>query len=288
MTRGTNDTGKAIGAYDKKTVRDLPKLINKFKERGLYVIGRVIVFKDNLLAESIPTLAIKKSDGSLWRNTEDLGWTDPYSIKVRDYNIGIALEGAKAGFDEINFDYIRFPGIKGLIYQKDDIAKNRVEAINGFLKEARELLLKIDVKTSVDTFGYVCWNRGDTMIGHKIADLGKYADYVCPMLYPSSFHLGIDGYKNPMKHPYRIVYESLKRARKRTGYSSKKFRPWLQAFNDYGFDKRRFEAKEIRAQINGAEDSNSSGWMLWHPGSYYTQKGLKVYSNDGFLVYKEN
>jgi hypothetical protein len=128
---------------------------------------------------------------------------------------------------------------------------------------------------SADVFGYVCWNVNDTMIGQRLEDLARLLDYVSPMLYPSSFQFGIPGYRLPVAHPYEIVYFSLERARERTGLAPSRFRPWLQAFRDYGFDRRAFGEAEIRAQIAAAERFGSDGWMLWDPQNAYTADGLR-------------
>jgi hypothetical protein len=128
---------------------------------------------------------------------------------------------------------------------------------------------------SADVFGYVCWNLNDTMIGQRLEDLAPLLDYVSPMLYPSSFQFGIPGYRFPVAHPYEIVYLSLERAQQRTGLPSTRFRPWLQAFTDYAFDRRAFGEAEIRAQITAADRFGSHGWMLWNPHNVYSPDGLR-------------
>ena len=104
--------------------------------------------------------------------------------------------------------------------------------------------------------------------------LVPHIDYLSPMLYPSGFHVGIPGIANPVAHPYEIVYRSLARARERTGLPPVRFRPWLQAFRDYAFDRRLFTGKEIMQQIRAAEDFGANGWMLWNPINIYSAEGL--------------
>jgi hypothetical protein len=159
---------------------------------------------------------------------------------------------------------------------------NRVNAISGFLREARKRLSPYNVFLSADIFGYVCWNLNDTSIGQTLESVAPYLDYLSPMLYPSGFQYGIPGYRIPTKHPYEIVYLTLKRAQERTGLSSLRFRPWLQAFRDYAFDRRFFEEREIRDQINGVEQFGSHGWLLWNPQNIYSREGLK---REGSSVY---
>jgi hypothetical protein len=141
--------------------------------------------------------------------------------------------------------------------------------------EARRRLIPYNVFLSADVFGYVCWNLDDTGIGQRIEDLFPALDYISPMLYPSSFQYGIPGYRNPLANPYEIVHRSLEQAKERTKLPSVRFRPWLQAFRDYAFDRRSFGAAEIRIQIDAAETFGSAGWMLWDPRNAYTAAGLK-------------
>ncbi len=264
----------AVGAQKPRTIKDIKALITAFRERGIYTIARIVVFKDPLLALAKPDWAVKTGDGSIWRDRENLPWTDPFREEVWRYNIDVAVEAAQSGFDEIQFDYVRFPDASGLAYSRPCTQECRIEAINGFLTEARKRLLPYNVFLSADLFGYVCWNLNDTKIGQQLEKLAPVVDYVSPMLYPSSFQFGIPGYRVPVKYPYEIVYLSLQRALQRTGLPSSRFRPWLQAFKDYGFDRRTFTGKEIRAQIQSAEDFGSDGWMLWNPHNVYSGDGL--------------
>jgi hypothetical protein len=127
---------------------------------------------------------------------------------------------------------------------------------------------------AADIFGYVCWNLDDTGIGQMLERLVPHVDYLSPMLYPSGFHVGIPGCPDPVAHPYEIVYRSLDRAKQRTGLPPVRFRPWLQAFRDYAFDRRPFTGKEIRQQIRAAQDFGANGWMLWNPNNIYSAEGL--------------
>jgi hypothetical protein len=153
--------------------------------------------------------------------------------------------------------------------------ENREAAIEGLFTEARAALMPFNVFLSADVFGYVCWNRDDTKIGQRLEHLAGIVDYLSPMLYPSSFQFGIPGYRNPVQHPYHIVRLSLEQARERTRLPSVRFRPWLQAFGDYAFDRRPFTAGEVRAQISAAEEFGSDGWMLWNPRNQYSTADLK-------------
>jgi len=263
-----------VGAQKIITVRDMSGLLRTFKEKRIYTIARIVVFKDNLLALKTPDLAVKTQRGEIWRDREHLAWVDPFKKEVWDYNIQIAIEAAQYGFDEIQFDYVRFPDASDLRFSMPNTEENRVRAISGFLMEAKKRLKPYNVFLSADIFGYVCWNFNDTFIGQKLEELTAHLDYLSPMLYPSGFQYGIPGYRIPVANPYEIVYLTLKRAQERSRLSSVRFRPWLQAFRDYAFDKRYFNGIEIRRQIRAAEDFGSHGWMLWNPCNTYHRDGL--------------
>ena len=273
--KGNVALAKKIGAYKRTTIKNIDKLITRLKAKGIYLIARHSVFKDNLLAKKRPNFAIKTKQDKVWINREKLAWSDPFVDEVHKYNVELAKEIASKGFDEINFDYIRFPGKARLKYKLDNNEKNRVNAISSFLKLAKEELKPYNIFISADTFGYACWNSNDIKIGHSLKEMEKYVDYIAPMLYPSGFHTGIANAKNPMEKPYEIINHSLKEAKRRFKIASVRFRPWLQSFKDYAFDRRHFGAKELRAQINASEDFGSNGWMLWNSGSKFSKKGLK-------------
>ncbi|HYA14985.1 MAG TPA: putative glycoside hydrolase [Syntrophales bacterium] len=263
-----------IGAQRLIILKDINGTMQFLKERGIYTIARIVVFKDNLLGTARPDLAVKTHDGHIWKDREGLIWVDPSKKEVWDYNIDIAIEAAKNGFDEIQFDYVRFPDHKGLAFGIPNTEENRVKSISGFLMEAKRRLAPYNVFIAADIFGYAAWNLNDTQIGQSIEHL-SHIDYISLMLYPSGFHLGIPGYRNPVANSNRIVYLSLKRAEERTNLPTIRFRPWLQAFKDYAFDRRHFTGVEIREQIKAVEDFGSNGWMLWNPRNVYTADGLQ-------------
>ena len=185
----------------------------------------------------------------------------------------------------MQFDYVRFPDTKGLVFSVPNNEENRTKAISGFLSEAKKRLAPYNVYLAADIFGYVCWNTNDTDIGQKIEAVSAIVDYISPMLYPSGFQYGIPGYRNPVAHSYEIVNLSLKRAMERTNLSPTRFRPWLQAFKDYAFDRRHFTAAEISDQIKASDESGSNGWMLWNPRNIYSQSGLKREDRKFMMTY---
>ena len=262
-----------IGARTTTTVKDMRAQLADLKARGLYLIARIVVFKDDVLAKAKPELAVRLN-GSVFKDRENLQWVDPSRREVWDYNIAIAEEAAQLGFDEIQFDYVRFPDRRGVAFGVPNTEANRVAAISGFVAAARERLVPYNVFLGVDLFGYVAWNQNDTDIGQTLASLVPHADYFSLMLYPSGFQFGIPGYRNPVASSYETVHLTLKRAGQRTGLPGVRFRPWLQAFRDYAFDKREFGPAELSAQIRASEEFGSHGWLLWNPRNSYTQVSL--------------
>ena len=269
----------AIGAQGPGTLKDFDGLMADLKARGIYTIGRIVTFKDNILANSRPDLAIIDTrTGKPWIDNEKLAWVDPFREEVWKYNVAIAREAASKGFDEIQFDYVRFPtdGKLGAAkYSAPNNKETRLPAIAGFLGLARRELGPLGVYVAADVFGYTAFNENDTDIGQRIEELAPHLDYFCPMVYPSGYHMGIPGFRNPVQHPYEVVHESVRLIQKRAANTRVRVRPWLQDFKDYAFDKRIFGVTEIRAQIKGADDAGAVGWMLWNPRNDYTAGALR-------------
>lgn len=251
------------------TIDTFQSIIDGLHSRGIYLIARIVVFKDEPLAQAHPEWAVRDSEGQPWRDREDLHWVDPFSQDVWRHNLDLAEEAARAGFDEIQFDYVRFPDASGLSFALPNTRANRTAAIVGFLRAARERLVRYNVFIAADIFGYVLWNLDDTAIGQQLETLGAPLDYISPMLYPSGFTWGLPGCPDPVADPGQIVRRSLAEAKRRTGWPGVRFRPWLQAFRDYAFDHREFNADDIRAQVDAAEAADTDGWMLWNPRNRY-------------------
>jgi len=268
-----------VGAQGPVIVREFDQMIADLKARGIYTIARIVVFKDNVLAHARPGWAIIDArTGRPWSDNEKLAWVDPFREEVWEYVIAVAAEAARKGFDEIQFDYIRFPTdgkVGAARYAKPNIKENRLEAVSSFLARARRELAPTGVFLAADVFGYTAFNENDTDIGQRIEELAPHLDYLSPMVYPSGYHRGIPGYRNPVAHPYEIVFESVRLIRKRAAHATVAVRPWIQDFRDYAFDRRPFGVKEVRAQQKAAEDAGATGWMLWNPRNDYTADALR-------------
>jgi hypothetical protein len=257
------------GAQKTILFKDMKAVVASLKEQGLYLIARIVVFKDDPLAAARPQWAVKTKGGGVFRDRERLRWIDPFQQGAWDYNIAIAKASAEAGFDEIQFDYVRFPDNRKVGFSKPTNQDSRTEAIAGFLKAAHRALAPYNVMVAADIFGYVMWNLDDTGIGQKVDAALNAVDVVCPMLYPSGYQFGIPKYKNPVQNTYEIVYLSLKRAQERTNANPLRFRPWLQAFRDYAFRGGDFKEEKMRIQIKAADKFGASGWMFWNPRNVY-------------------
>lgn len=269
---------KQIGARNVTTIHSLPDLVKTAHAQNIYIIARIVTFKDDPLATKRPDLAIHLADGSLFHDREGLHWTDATQPEVRAYNIAIGVEAAKAGFDEVQYDYVRFPdsNSKLIVHGPTDEA-SRIQTISSFLGDAHAALVPYNVFLSADIFGYTFWNTNDTGIGQQLNHLVDKVDYLCPMLYPSGFAHGIPGHAKPVDNIddiHSTVKLTLDRGIQRTDINPLKLRPWLQAFRDYAFGHVVFGPEQVATQISAADADHTDGWSLWNPRNVYSGIGL--------------
>jgi len=269
----------AIGAQGPAIYKEFDAVLADLKARGVYTIARIVTFKDNVLAIARPDLAIIDTrTGKPWVDNEKLAWVDPFREEVWRYNIAIAQEAVRKGFDEVQFDYVRFPTdgkLSAAKYAKPNTRETRLPTVASFLERARKEIGPLGAFVAADVFGYTAFNENDTDIGQRVEEMTAHLDYVCPMVYPSGYHKGIPGYRNPVEHPYQVVHESVRLIKKRAAHTVVRVRPWIQDFKDYAYDRRIFGVNEIRAQIKGSDDGGGSGWMLWNPRNDYTGAALR-------------
>lgn len=235
--------------------------------RDIYTIARIVTFKDDPLAFGNPALAVTRADGSIWLDGETLGWANPFREEVWDYNIALAQEVAARGFDEINFDYIRFPSdgdLGAIVYAEENTAETRTTAIRTFTSRARQALEPLGVFVSADVFGLTVWvePESDMNIGQRVMDIAPSVDYLCPMVYPSTFVPGNLGYDDPSAHPYDVIYRSQLEAMDRMPDTTR-VRPWLQAY--------WYSTDEMLTQKQAANDAGSAGWLWWNAGGVYDE-----------------
>ena len=264
-----------------KRIRNLDGVIEECKKHNIYKVGRIVLFKDTYLAEKRTDLAVmNKATRGIWRDYKGEAFTNPYSKEVWDYNLRLAEDAARRGFDEIQFDYVRFPSdgpLKDISYPEGHNEDKAVSLISSFVEEADRRLSQYNVKLSVDVFGLTTL-RDDVGIGQNFKQLIDRADYVSPMIYPSHYYKGSYGYKNPNNAPYEIIRLSLKDAIRKSvdqtqseAVIKEKIRPWLQ---DFTLGYPSYGAAEVRAQIKAANDLGIKEWLLWNPSVRYTRNAL--------------
>jgi len=253
---------------------DVKKLIEKLHAEKIYVIARQTVFQDPVLAQKKPQWAIKSKSGGLWHDHKGLSWVDPTKKEVWKYNLDIAKEAIKLGFDEINFDYVRFPSdgnMSNTLY--DDESKKKYEVMGEFFRYLDTHLSHEPVWISLDFFGFTMEKKGadDMAIGQRIADAVDQVDYICPMMYPSHYPSGHLGLSNPAANPYAVFENGMKLGMPKFEGKRAKVRPWIQSF-DLG---AVYDAEKIRAQIEVVEKYADAGWLMWNASNRYTDAGLK-------------
>jgi hypothetical protein len=237
---------------------------------GIYLIGRVVTFEDPVLSAKRPDLAIHQSDGSLWHNNAGLGWTNPYDHRVWRYNVDVAAAAARAGFDEIQFDYVRFPsdGDLSLIRYPGTHPQSMRWTIPAFVQYAARRLHPLGVRVSVDVFGLSATR--DLGIGQQPRPLSRYVDAVYPMVYPSHYNPGEYGISVPNDEPGLVVSRSLADFRRELEGRKTRLTPWLQDFS-LG---RAYTLEDVRQQIDAAEANQTQGFLLWNPTGTYTPGAL--------------
>jgi len=257
-----------------KAIPDLEKYVARMKSRGIYTVARVVVFKDNIFPRRKPSAGVKDAAGNLWKDRKGITWLDPYSPEAWSYNLDIAERALDLGFEEIQFDYIRFPSdgaIGNCRYSQHHSSTTANTAIVGFLKEANRRLKPRGANISIDVFGLTTTVTHDMGIGQKMMEMAEWVDFLSPMVYPSHYAKGEYRIPDPNKAPYKTVYLSLEGAMKRLGAHGSKLRPYLQDFS-LGY---HYGAKEVRDQIQAAYDNDIGEWLLWNPRCVYTRTALK-------------
>ncbi len=295
---------KTSGACDQIRINDPTALIKKLHDNGLYVIGRISVFQDPIQAKAHPEWAVKdtKTKG-VWRDAKGLAWLEVAAPEVTQYVADIARDASKRGFDEINFDYVRFPSDGNLDraeYSRWDKAIPRHMVLKKFFQNIRSALP--DIVISADLFGLATVQRDDLGIGQVIEDAYPYFDYLYPMVYPSHYAAGFLGYKNPADHPYEVISYSMKQALARKlnlalntvassttstvqqaaidratitsmdqkNVSYAKLRPWIQVFDLGAVYTKDMIDKQIQATHDSMGSQEYAGWLLWDPKNTYT------------------
>ncbi len=264
--------GNLAGAGRRK-IRDPAALIESLRREDIYVIGRIVTFQDPILAEARPDLAVQDTKGGIWRTTKGIGWGDPFSEEVQRYNIELAIEALELGFQEIQYDYVRFPSdgdLNRAWFRHRDL-RPETRVIQQFLARARSEIVPRGGYISADLFGLVTLATDDMGIGQRLDMIAQEVDYVSLMLYPSHYAKPEYGISDPEADPYQTISLSVKDAKRRIAGTRAKLRPWIQDFSL----KVRYTPKEVRAQIQALEDEGITEWLLWNAGNRYTEDALR-------------
>lgn len=265
-------------------ISDIKGLIDELKAHNIYLIARIVAFKDPLLAEKKPELSLTKENGKVFKDKNGLQWVNPYKKEVWDYLIKIAKEAVNLGFDEIQFDYIRFAteaSIKDVDFGEEAIDVSKEDIITEFTKYACEQLKPLGVYVSADVYGTIIDSKVDAkIVGQSYVDMAKYLDYIYPMIYPSHYANGAYGIEYPDTLPYDLILNVLNRSnsslKELNNYKNKAIvRPWLQDFTAKWLKNHiEYGPEEIRAQIDAVYDSGYEEWILWNGSNNYTKEGL--------------
>ncbi len=254
-------------------IKDIKDFIKELHDKNIYVIGRIAVFQDPFLSKIRPDLYVKKSDGvSPWKDYKGAMWLDLCSKEVWDYVIAIAKEAESVGFDELNFDYIRFPSdgnMKDIKYTHCNSDLSKAELLETFFYSLKNGLRELSIPLSADLFGMTATNYDDLNIGQVLERAEPYFDFISPMVYPSHYPKNYNGFPNPAEKPYEVIKIAMDTASKRliTASSSPlKLRPWLQDFNMGA----NYDASMIRKQKQAVYDAGLNSWLMWSPSNRYT------------------
>lgn len=279
ITYPASNAGQLKLGTSKKYIRDIQGLMTTLKQHNIYPIARIVVFKDTVLAGKHPELSFRNKDGTTWKNGKGDSFVNPYRKEVWEYNVAVAKEAVKLGFKEIQFDYVRFPeGFEkradSLVYDKSDIS--RVDAVTGFVKYAREQLQPLQVRMSVDIFGYAASVPAAEGIGQDFVKIAKQVDVISPMVYPSHYGPGWFGVKDPDKDPYATIKGSMMDTHKKLNTLSlykPVIRPWIQDFTASWLGKGhyvKYGKAQVEAQIKALHDTGVDEFLLWNATNKYT------------------
>lgn len=278
--RSAVPTAVYISASRYARVADPQRRLEMLKVRGIHPIARIVVARDPLLARGKPNWAVHDGNGGLWRDGLGEAWVDAYNDSVWVYAADLAAEAVLMGFEEIQFDYLRFPDepphrLNRAVFPARQPADSRRAAIARHVALLRDRVKPLGVPFTLDIFGLTASAQGDIGIGQNWDDLAQLADVVLPMVYPSHYRRGSFGIAHPNAEPYRVVRRALEDgiARSRSLPNSAQIRPYLQSFSIFGV---RYGAAEVRAQIQAVEDVGLTDWVLWNARGVYPANAFRV------------
>lgn len=264
-------------------VKDMQGLIDTLHEHDIYVIARCVAFRDPLIDETHPEWMLKTAAGEVYEDNKGFNWMDPRNEAARNYLIEVALKCKEAGFDEVQYDYVRFPtGIT-----EEDLGINgygRRRAIFEFVRDAHLQLYLEKMPLSLDVFGTVINSKVDrNIVGQEYSWLSMYCEYLSPMIYPSHYYEGTMGKDYPDLYPYETIDAAMKYSETELLTVNPKgdrkqaaVRPWLQGFTASYLKKyRNYGAKEVKDQIKAVNDNGVYSWIIWNPSCKYPWDAFK-------------
>jgi hypothetical protein len=258
-------------------IGDLEAVLGSLADRGIYRIARLAVMRDGVFAEAHPDITLHTRTGSLWRDKIGSKWMDPASPEVRDYAIALAREAYERGFDEIQFDYVRFPSdgeVGAIVYPESGMTTSTMwEIMTTFFSAVGAAGDEAGFPVSFDFFGMPFMSMSDFNIGQRLGDVYRHADYISPMTYPSHYPPNFQGLANPALHPFDVIKTSLDSGATILSNiygvpeeeARKKFRPWIQDF-DIG---AVYTADMIEEEIRAVRAAGSSGFLIWNARNVY-------------------
>lgn len=264
-------------------IPDINALVEKCKAKNIYLIARIVAFRDPYLAEKKPEWALQTKDGEIFRDQNGMAWINPYEREVWDYLVEIASQAASDGFDEVQFDYIRFStdvGVDEVDYGPQAAETDKVEIITQFTDYLYEKLAPQGVYVAADVFGTVIDNQTDQkIVGQEYAAMAQRLDYICPMVYPSHYYNGAYGIDVPDADPYATIYAAASSsARELEAVPEEKrahVRLWLQSFTAGWIQGHiSYGPQQIREQIQGVYDAGYEEWILWNAAVNYQPDSL--------------
>ncbi len=265
-----------FGSVEKR-IPDIKEFIGMLHDKGIYVIGRISVFQDSHLVKTHPEWAVKTKSGAVWKDRKGISWLDVGAKPVWDYITLIGDEAYAVGFDELNFDYIRFPSDGNM----DDISypysqgKVKSHVLKEFFAHIDNTYRPKNIPISLDLFGMTTSNKDDLGIGQILEDALAHFDYVAPMVYPSHYPPNFNGWKNPAAMPYEVIFYAMKKGYDRAVLASttpSKLRPWLQ---DFSIGGTTYTPAMVKAQVQATYDVGLTSWMMWNASNRYTEEALQ-------------
>ena len=262
-------------------IKDIDALVKLCRENDIYLIARISSFLDNYVTKLDSSLAVHRKDGKYYRDNTGYYWLNPYSEEVKKYLIEIGKGCAKAGFDEVQYDYFRFSadaGMRNVVFTDEETkGRTKIEVITELAQDIYQELIDEGIFVSIDVFGAIMNSYKDqNSIGQEYTTLLKNVDYLCPMVYPSHYANKTFGLDVPDLNPYEAVKSALETSKNtiEKTYDNNvhygKVRPWLQGFTaNYLVDYRTYDVAEYKEQIKAVEDSGCDEWLFWHPGGAY-------------------